>query len=194
TLLDSGEILKKAKERLFEHIRAAKILDCKVTLGLIRGLGTPGKEQEERLLLAKNLEPVVEFAEQQRVKLILETINRYETALFNTVDTCMDFIERDLGNPDCVGVHWDVFHANIEDRDFGEAIDRMGDKLLHVHLADSNRWFPGYGHLDFPCIFRLLKAAGFDEYCSFECFNLPSRESGLAEAGRFIIEMKAVIR
>ena len=144
--------------------------------------------------LARNLEKVVDYAGQQQVKLILETINRYETALFNTVDSCMDFIERDLGNPECVGVHWDVFHANIEDRDFGEAIDRMGDRLMHVHLADSNRWFPGYGHLDFPAIFRQLKAAGFEDYCSFECFNLPSREAVLAEAGRFIGEMKAVIR
>ena len=194
TLLDDGETLERAQERLMEHIRAAEILDCKVTLGLIRGLGTPGKEREERTLLARNLEKVVDYAGQQRVKLILETINRYETALFNTVDSCMDFIERDLGNPECVGVHWDVFHANIEDRDFGEAIDRMGDRLMHVHLADSNRWFPGYGHLDFPAIFRLLKAAGFEDYCSFECFNLPSREAILAEAGRFIGEMKAVIR
>ena len=76
TLLDDGETLERAQERLMEHIRAAKILDCKVTLGLIRGLGTPGKEREERTLLARNLEKVVDYAGQQRVKLILEKIGR----------------------------------------------------------------------------------------------------------------------
>lgn len=193
TLLHTGEALRQAQERLKQHIDAALILDCKVTLGLIRGLGTPGREQEEQLVMARNLEPVIDYAQQKQVKLILETINRYETALFNTVESCMEFIEKDLGNPSCVGVHWDVFHANIEDPDLLEAVDRMGEKLLHVHLADSNRHFPGRGHLDFPAIFRKLKAAGFEEYCSFECFNLPSREAVIRGAGPFIRQMRELI-
>ena len=160
TLLDDGEALERAQERLMEHIRAAKILDCKVTLGLIRGLGTPGKEREERTLLARNLEKVVDYAGQQQVKLILETINRYETALFNTVDSCMDFIERDLGNPECVGVHWDVFHANIEDRDFGEAIDRMGDRLMHVHSGGLQPLVPGVRPSGFPGHFPAAEGGG----------------------------------
>ncbi len=194
TLLHTGEALLKAQKRLMEHIDAAKILDCRVTLGLIRGLGTPGREQKEKLAIARNMEKVVEYAQEKQVGIILETINRYETSLFNTAESCMEFIEKDLGSPDCVGVHWDVFHANIEDPDLDEAIDRMGNRLQHVHLADSNRHFPGCGHLDFPALFRKLKAAGFEEYCSFECLNIPSREAVIRGAGPFISRMRGILQ
>lgn len=191
TLLHTGEALKKAQDRLLEHIEAARILNCKVTLGLIRGLGTAGQEREEKLTIARNLEKIIACAEDKQVMIILEAINRYETTLFNTADSCMEFIEKDLGNPFCMGVHWDVFHANIEDSRFDEAIDRMGGRLRHVHLADSNRHFPGAGHLDFPALFRKLKSVGYEDYCSFECFNLPSAAAVKKGAKEFIRDMKA---
>ncbi|MCI8743661.1 MAG: sugar phosphate isomerase/epimerase [Lachnospiraceae bacterium] len=190
TLLHEGIALRQAKTRLKEHIDAAKILGCKVTLGLIRGLGTPGHEKEEKATIARNLEEIICYAQEKQVIIILEAINRYETTLFTSAESCMDFIEKDLGNPDCVAVHWDLFHANIEDSRLDEAIDRMGSKLQHVHLADSNRHFPGYGHLDFEAVFRKLKAVGYQEYCSFECFNLPSPEAVKAQAGPFIRKMR----
>ena len=84
----------------------------------------------------------------------------------------MDFIVNDLGDPDCVGVLWDLFHANIEDADYKKSIVIMGEKLKHIHLADSNRMFPEYGHTDFAAILKEVKMAGFKEYCSFECLNL----------------------
>lgn len=190
SLLHEGESLKKAQERLKEHIDAARILDCKVTLGLIRGLGTPGNEESEKKMIARNLEPVIQYAEDKNIEIILEAINRYETTLFTSAESTMSFIEKELGGAKCMGVHWDLFHANIEDADFGEAIDRMGNRLMHVHLADSNRQFPGYGHLDFVSVFKKLKQVEFDGFASFECFNLPSRDTVINEAGLFIAKMK----
>lgn len=192
SLLHEGEAMRKAQERLKEHIDAAKMLDCKVTLGLIRGLGTPGNEETEKITIARNLEPVIQYAEDRNVKIILEAINRYETTLFTSAESTMRFIEQELGGAECMGIHWDLFHANIEDADFKEAVDRMGDRLMHVHLADSNRWFPGYGHLEFENIFRKLKQTGFDGFASFECFNLPSRETVIEEAGPFIEKMRCL--
>ena len=190
SLLHEGEAMRKAQRRLMEHIDAAKILNCKVTLGLLRGLGTPGNEEPERAMIARNLEPVIQYAEDQKVKIILEAINRYETTLFTSAETTMSFIEKELGGAGCMGVHWDLFHANIEDADFSEAIYRMGDRLMHVHLADSNRWFPGYGHIDFVEVFRKLKEINFDSFASFECFNLPSKDTVIRQAGPFIEKMR----
>lgn len=164
----------------------AAVLGSKVTLGLLRGLGTPGKEQEEKYRLAKNLEAVFDYAEQKKVTILLEAINRYETALLNSADSVMDFLEKDMGNPKYGGVLWDLFHANIEDARFTEAIDRMGDKLCHVHMADSNRMFPGYGHTDFFGIVRELKKRNYQNYLSFECLNEPSLAVVREKSGRWI--------
>jgi hypothetical protein len=38
---------------------------------------------------------------------------------------------------------------NIEEPDIEESILRAGNTLFHFHVADSNRWYPGSGHLDF---------------------------------------------
>ena len=194
SLLHTGEPLKKAQERLKQHIDAAAILGSKVTLGLLRGIGAPGMGKQDKYYLAKNMEPIIDYACQKNVTIILEAINRYETALLNSADAVMDFIENDLGNAECMGVLWDIFHANIEDVSFEAAIDRMGSRLGHVHMADSNRMFPGYGHIDFEAITRKLAATGFDQYMSFECFNQPTLELVREESGRFIQKLREIAK
>ena len=44
----------------------------------------------------------------------------------------------------------DVFHMNIEDASIGGSLKAAKDVIAYVHFADSNRWAPGDGHLDFP--------------------------------------------
>lgn len=136
------------------------------------------------------MKPLVEYAGKNGVTLCLEAINRYETALLNSAEATVDFIENRLGNPDCVGILWDLFHANIEDIGFERSIEKMGKKLKHVHIADSDRMFPGYGHTDFETIFKCLKKNGFSEYCSFECFNLPSLDVVLRDTGSWVQKMR----
>lgn len=186
SLLHEGAALRIAQERMKQHIDAAVILKSRVTLGLLRGIGEAGQEERDASILARNLDPIIDYAGQRNVTIILEAINRYETCLLNGADSLMDFIGTKLGNPASVGVLWDIFHANIEDRDFAKAIECMGKRLKHVHIADSNRWFPGHGHIDFIPIVRKLKETGFDGYMSYECFNLPSVEYVRSESGRFV--------
>lgn len=186
SLLHEGAALKIAQERMRQHIDAAAVLKSCVTLGLLRGIGQTGQEERDASVLARNMEPIIDYAEQKNVTVILEAINRYETCLFNSADSLMDFIEVKLGNPESIGVLWDIFHANIEDRDYAEAIERIGERLKHVHIADSNRWFPGYGHIDFVPIVKKLKDNGFEGYMSYECFNLPSVEYVRSKSGGFI--------
>ncbi len=192
SLLHEGEALKRCQERLRQHIDAAAFLKCRVTIGLLRGVGSPDSQQEDTLRLAKNLEPIVDYALQKKVTLLLESLNRYETSLCTGVQSTMDFIRNDLGNPGCVKILWDLFHANIEDPKLLEAIDAMGSKLGHVHLADSNRWFPGYGHIDLTSIAAKLKRTGFDGYLSFECLNLPNRETVRISSGSLIQRLRSI--
>ena len=179
TLLDPDS---RAAQRITEHIQAAKLLKSNVTIGLLRGA-----ENDTRLLdkLAQALSPCVDAAEKEGVCLILEPINRYETGLINSAEDAVRFIES-MGKPRSMGILWDVFHANIEDASFADAIDIMGPLLKHVHLADSNRAFPGFGHTDFTSILQKLRQSGFDGALSFECLNMPDKETVLHKSKGFV--------
>jgi sugar phosphate isomerase/epimerase len=37
-----------------------------------------------------------------------------------------------------------------------------------VHVADSNRRVPGYGHLDWSAIFQTLNGVDYQGFCSIE--------------------------
>jgi sugar phosphate isomerase/epimerase len=187
---DEPEIRRKAQQRVNEHILAAHILGSHVTIGLLRGLGEAGRRREQQKRLMETVAPCVAYAREKEVVLLFEAINRYETALLNSAESTLEMIAA-LGNPDSVGILWDVFHANIEDAAFAETIELMGPRLRHVHFADSNRHFPGYGHLDFNDIYDQLNKAGFDGYISFECLNLPSAQTVIAESPGFIAGLRA---
>lgn len=190
SLLQEGNLLRKAQERLRQHIDAAVVLGSKVTVGLLRGVGNPIQHREETSLLAKHMAPVVEYARTCGVRILLEPINRYETSILNRAVETEVFIREELGASGDVEILWDLFHANIEDSGFYTTLDSIQNALGHVHLADSNRWFPGYGHLNFEGIMQAIQATGFSGYYSFECFNLPSAEVVKIGAGDFIIHVK----
>lgn len=182
------EIRERTIERFEQHIRAAAALGSKVTIGLLRG--ADGALPERRRELCESMLPLVDCAGRHGVTLVLEPLNRYETTLLNTTAEMLDFIENDLGAPEHVGILWDLFHANIEDPDYAEALRLMGSRLQHVHVADSNRFFPGYGHLDLEGIMRMIRDSGYREYISFECFNLPSVEAVRAGTAAWVAQMR----
>lgn len=183
SLLQEGQGRQSAIHRLKEHIDAAALLESKVTLGLLRGQAAGGEGKKR---LADSLFEVLEYAQEKKVLILIEAINRYETNVLNTAWETCDFIEKELNGNSAVGILWDTFHANIEDGWLEETISVMGKRLKHVHIADSNRMFPGYGHLDFQQIFQLLNCIGYKEYCSFECLNLPDITTVRQRAEPFI--------
>ena len=186
-LTGAGEAASEAAQKRFmQHIDAASVLKSKVTVGLLRGLGAEATREKDLEQLREAMLPLVDYAEKKGVVLCLEAINRYETAMLNSAEAAMDFVVNRLGNPDSVGILWDLFHANIEDIGFERSVDAMGPKLKHLHLADSNRWFPGYGHTDFKRILKYVKDTGYQEYCSFECLNLPSLDTVLEKTGPWV--------
>ncbi len=114
-------------------------------------------------------------AEPAGVRLALEPINRYETTLINSVADGMALIER-VGSP-AFGLLLDTFHMNIEDVSIEDAIRQCGDRIFHFHVADSNRWPPGSGHLDFASILGVLQEIGYQGYVSGEFMPKPDGDT-----------------
>ena len=107
-----------------------------------------------------------------------EPVNRYETSLVNTVAQGLELIEQvDESN---LGLLFDTFHANIEEPSIERSLIEAGTRLFHVHVADSNRWHPGAGHLDFATFFGALSNTGYTGFVSGEFMPLPDPDTAAA--------------
>ena len=114
------------------------------------------------------------------VKYALEPLNRYETDLIHTVEDGLELIER-VGATN-FGLLLDTFHMNIEEPSIEESIRTCGNRIFHFHVADSNRWHPGAGHLDFKRILAALFATGYEGWVSGEFMPIPDADTGAQQA------------
>jgi sugar phosphate isomerase/epimerase len=121
----------------------------------------------EKEILIEELIQIAPTAEQEGVQIVLEPLNRYETHFLQRLDQGAD-ICRAVGS-DAVKIMADFFHMNIEEADIGHAIERAADYIGYVHLADSNRYQPGAGHLDFRPGLAALKKIGYEGWMTLEC-------------------------
>ena len=94
---------------------------------------------------SQGLKECQEHAEQVGVRIGLEPLNRFETYFLNRADQAVALAEEVGG--DC-GVTLDIFHMNIEEADWAQAIRDTGDHLVDFHVADNNRMPCGQGAID----------------------------------------------
>ncbi len=165
-----------AIERTKSHIPFAARARAVIIVGLLRGIVKPGVRQPQAMdWLVAALRDCCAEARPHHVRIALEPINRYETTLVNNAKQGMDLLER-IG-ADNMGLLLDTFHMNIEDAVIEEAIRACGDRIFHFHVADSNRWYPGAGHLDFASILNALEATGYQGHVSGEFMPLPDADT-----------------
>lgn len=163
----------RAVKRIFDHICAAKELNARVIIGLMRGTifdENDRKKCEEHAL--KCFEKVIDFAEKNNVILLNEVINRYETNFINNVEEGLEFIEK-INSP-YLKLHLDTFHMNIEEPEMVKSILKAEKFIGHFHFADSDRWYPGHGHIDFKSIIGALREIKYNDFIAFECLPLPT--------------------
>ncbi len=170
------EVRLAAIQRIKSHIPAAARFEAVVIIGLIRGVVRPGQNpiQATDWLIAA-LKECSTSARSHGVRLALEPINRYETTLVNTVSQGHDLLE--LVGMDNLGLLLDTFHMNIEETNIEASIRAGGKNIFHFHVADSNRWYPGAGHLDFKAILEALSSTGYQGYLSGEFLPLPDADT-----------------
>jgi 5-keto-L-gluconate epimerase len=170
-------VRRLAIERIKSHIPGAVRFGALIIIGLIRGTVKPDVDPVQAMdWLVEALRECSQAAHPHNIRLVLEPINRYETALINNVAQGLELIER--VEADNFGLLLDSFHMNIEEPDIVASIRRCGAHVFHFHVADSNRWYPGTGHLDFNSILRTLFASGYPGWVSGEF--LPKPDAGTA--------------
>ena len=118
------------------------------------------------------------------VRYALEPLNRYETDLIHTVADGLALIER-VG-ADNFGLLLDTFHMNIEEPSIEASIHACGERIFHFHVADSNRWHPGAGHIDFKSILTTLFDTGYSSFVSGEFMPKPDADTGARRAIEYL--------
>ncbi len=115
-----------------------------------------------------------------KVMLCLEPLNRFETYFLNTLEDAAALVH-DVGSPN-VKIHFDTFHANIEERHPADALRAVAKDLGHVHISENDRGVPGTGHNDWAGILRTLREIGYDGWLTIESFAEPEPDLAAAAA------------
>jgi sugar phosphate isomerase/epimerase len=170
-----------AIERTKSHIPFAARTGAVIIIGLLRGIVKPGVEHAQAMgWLVAALQQCCAAALPRGVRLALEPICRYETTLINNLSEGLDLLER-VGAEN-MGLMPDTFHMNIEEPVIEDSIRACGNRIFHFHLADSNRWYPGAGHLGFRSILDTLYSTGYHGYVSGEFMPRPDADTAAKEA------------
>lgn len=163
----------------FDHLR--RVVDCSHTLGIDvlcgpwyqpLGVFTGEKPAEAELEhCAEVHRKVAPLARDADITCAVELLNRFEAYLLNTCEQGIAYAER-VGQ-DGFGIHYDTFHANIEEKDPLAALDALNASghLKHVHISENDRGTPGRGHAKIRETIEALRGYGYDGWLTIEAFG-----------------------
>ncbi len=133
------------------------------------------QKKRERAWCVDNLRLAGKTAAENGILLGLEPLNRFESDMVNTVDQALSIV-REVDTPN-LKIQLDTFHGNIEEKNIGDSIRKIGkDLLCHVQGNESDRGTPGTGNLDWFGIKNALVDIGYDGAIVIETFGAVSEE------------------
>ena len=163
----------------------AAYLGTMMNIGRLRGrLEFLGNVDDPWKIALDRLYEVFGYARDKGVKITMEPINRNSADFIFSAKDGMKLLENlEFDN---VGLMLDVAHMNMEDDSIEGGLRLAGDKLWHVHIADSNRRYPGGGDLDFDSIFKTLEDMNYQGYVSAEILPLPDPDTAALKTMEFL--------
>jgi len=171
-----------------EHLRRVIAAAAEIGIEQINGvfyacLGHSGRlpADEAAQRSAEVIRRIAETAADAGIRLCVELVNRYETALLNTVDQALDYLAL-VDHPN-LRLHLDTYHMAIEERRPAEALRRALPVLGYFELDQSHRGRLDEGALDLPAIAAPI-AGHYDGLVGVEAFArsrlAPDHADGLA--------------
>jgi D-psicose/D-tagatose/L-ribulose 3-epimerase len=144
-------------------------------LGVFTGVAPTA---EERKRCADVIASVADYARQANVRLAVEYLCRFEAYVLTTAKDTVDMVKA-INHPS-VGMLYDTFHANIEEKSIADAIRGCADMLCHVHISENDRSTPGQGNVRWQENFDTLREINYDGWLMVEAFGLALPELAAA--------------
>lgn len=168
-----AEIRQATLAFLEQGIRTASELGSSVFLGPF--CSAVGKMTGQRPTLEEwkravdGLQSLGKQLDASDVLLAHEPLNRFET-YFNTLADDAFRLCEEAQHPR-LGVLFDTFHANIEEKDSASVIRRVSKRLHHVHTCESDRGIPGTGQVHWESVLQALQDVDYDRWLVIESFG-----------------------
>ncbi len=158
-------IRQETTARLGRIVRFAADAGAGVICGFIKGpAGMDRKDAEENI--RTSLGELDGLIRECKTPLLIEATNHYEASAALSVEGAIGLF-RDLGNS-FIRVLPDTYHMNIEEANTIHSLLRGQGCYESIHISDNNRFFPGYGGIDFFAILSALAGMRYQGVMAIE--------------------------
>lgn len=181
---DDGDVRRKTRSHMQDVVKAAAEAGATVVAGpLYSPVGyLPGRRRtpDEWKWAVEGHQSLGDALARHGVTMAIEPLNRFETFFLNTAADAAK-LSADINHPN-VGVLFDTFHANIEEKNIGDGYRTVGTHLKHVHTCENDRGIPGSGHVEWKSVFQALADIRYDGWLTIESFGfaLPNLSAAAA--------------
>ncbi|MGA2592477.1 MAG: sugar phosphate isomerase/epimerase [Bryobacteraceae bacterium] len=179
---DDAAVRAKTRVHLEDCVKAAAEVGAQIIagplyspVGLMTGRRRTADEWQRAVDCYQAIGPVLR---DYGVTIAIEPLNRFETYFLNTAADAVALCDA-IGHPN-VGILFDTFHANIEEKDVAGAYRTVGRHLKHVHTCENDRGIPGTGHVDWKGVFQALRDVQYDGWLTIESFGFALGELSAA--------------
>jgi len=183
SLIDADpEVRRKSQSHLRDTIKAVADAGARVVAGpLYSPVGfLPGRRRnsDEWKWAVEGYHSVTATLDANDVTLAIEPLNRFETFFLNTAADAARLCD-EVGHPR-VGILFDTFHANIEEKNIAGGYRTVAGHLKHVHTCENDRGIPGSGHVAWDEVFTALRDIRYDGWLTIESFGFALGEISAA--------------
>jgi D-psicose/D-tagatose/L-ribulose 3-epimerase len=180
----SADIRRKTITHLQDIAKAAAEAGIKIVAGpLYSPVGyLPGRRRtsDEWQWAVEGFQSIGDTLAAHDVTFAIEPLNRFETYFLNTAADAARLSE-EIGHPN-IGILFDTFHANIEEKDIAAGYRTVGAQLKHVHTCENDRGIPGSGHVEWKQVFAALRELKYDGWLTIESFGFALGDLSAAAA------------
>jgi D-psicose/D-tagatose/L-ribulose 3-epimerase len=179
---DDASVRHKTRTHMEECIKTAAEVGAKIMagplyspVGYLPGRRRTADEWKWAVECYQSLGPVLA---RHGVTIAIEPLNRFETYFLNTAADAVALCDQ-INHPQ-VGILFDTFHANIEEKNIGQAYRTVARHLKHVHACENDRGIPGSGHVEWKDVFQALRDMRYDSWLTIESFGFALGELSAA--------------
>ena len=170
---EDADVRRRTRSHLKDTIEAAAEAGARIIAGPIYSpVGyLPGRRRtsDEWRWAVEGYQTLGDVLSANQVSLAIEPLNRFETFFLNTAADAAALCD-EVDHPN-VGILFDTFHANIEEKDIAAGYRRLGKHLKHVHTCENDRGTPGSGHVEWSAVFQALRDMRYDGWLVIEGFS-----------------------
>lgn len=118
--------------------------------------------------IVHSMREVADYAKKYNVSINIEILNRFESYVINTVGEGVDLLKRI--DRDNIKLHFDSFHAHIEEKSMIDALQQGKGSIGHVHFSENDRGIPLSGQIRWEDVYEGLTSIGYDGWICLESF------------------------